>query len=84
MNGYDEARLAALLRLLPPPPRGWTEAAQELPLAREAIDRIVDRAGADAAFRARLFADPEAAVEEAGFEATPSVLASIRLRLGAG
>jgi len=84
MTGYDEERLAVLIRLLPPPPQGWTEAAQELPLVGPAIESIVARAGADAAFRARLAADPEAAVEEAGFEATPSVLASIRLRLGAG
>ena len=84
MSGYDEERLALLVRVLPPPPRGWTEAAQQLPLAREAIDWIVARAGTDAAFRERLVADPEAAVEEAGFEASPSVLASIRLRLDAG
>jgi type VI protein secretion system component VasF len=84
MTGYDEERIAASLRLLPPAPQGWVQAAQELPLARAAIESIVARAEADAAFRARLVADLEAAVEEAGYEATPSVLASIRLRLDAG
>jgi hypothetical protein len=83
MSGYDEERIAVLLRLLPPPPLGWAEAAQELPLVRAAIESIVERAHADAAFRARLAVDPEAAVEEAGYEATPSVLASLRLRLDA-
>jgi len=84
MTGYDEERIAASLRLLPPAPQGWVQAAQELPLARAAIESIVARAEADAAFRARLVADLEAAVEEAGYEATPAVLASIRLRLDAG
>jgi hypothetical protein len=84
MTGYDEERIAALLRLLPPPPQGWIEAAQQLPLARAAIESIVTRAGADDAFRARLVADLEAALEEAGYEATPSVLASLRFRLGSG
>lgn len=84
MTGYDEERIASLLRLLPPPPTGWIEAAGELPLARAAIDSIVARAEADEAFRARLVVDLEAAVEEAGYEATPSVLATLRLRLDAG
>lgn len=84
MTGYDEERIGSLLRLLPSPPTGWVEAAQELPLARPAIDSIVARAEADAAFRARLAADLEAALEEAGVEATPSVLASLRVRLDAG
>jgi hypothetical protein len=84
MTGYDEERLALLLRGLPPPPQGWTQAAQELPLARAAIESIVTRAGADDDFRARLVADLEAALEEAGYEATPSVLASIRFYLGSG
>jgi hypothetical protein len=84
MTGYDEERLALLLRRLPPPPQGWSRAAQELPLARVAIESIVARAGGDAAFRARLVADLEAALEEAGYEATPSVLASLRLHLGSG
>jgi hypothetical protein len=81
MTTGDE-RIADLLRLLPPPPRGLAEAAQELPLAKAAIDSIVARADADAAFRARLAADLEAAIAEAGFEATPSVIASLRVRLG--
>lgn len=84
MTGYDEERIAALLRLLPPPPNGWVEAAQALPFARAAIESIVARAEADAAFRARLVTDLEAAVEEAGYEATPSVLASLRRHLDAG
>jgi hypothetical protein len=84
MTGYDEERIATLLRLLPPPPQGLVQSAQELPLARAAIESIVVRAQADAAFRARLVADLEAALEEAGYEATPSVLASLRLRLGSG
>jgi len=84
MTGYDEERLALLLRGLPLPPQGWTQAAQELPLARAAIESIVTRAGADDDFRARLVADLEAALEEAGYEATPSVLASIRFYLGSG
>jgi len=84
MTRYDEERIARLLRLLQPPPQGWTEAARALPLARAAIDSIVARAEADAAFRARLVADLEAALEETGVEATPSVLASLRLHLDAG
>ena len=82
MSGYDEERLARLIRLLAPPPQGWEEAARELPLVRPAIDSIVARAEADAAFRARLAEDPGAAVQEAGFDATPSVLAWLRVRLG--
>jgi len=83
MNGYDEERIAELLRLLPAPPQGWVRAAQELPQARAEIDQIVARSEADAAFRARLVADLEAALEAEGYEATPSVVAALRFRLGA-
>jgi hypothetical protein len=84
MTGYDEERVATLLRLLQPPPTGWIEAAAQLPLARATIESIVARAEADEAFRARLLVDLEAALEEAGYQATPSVLASVRIRLDAG
>ena len=81
MNGYDAERLAMLLRLLPPAPPGWVEAAQQLPAAREAIESIGARAEADAAYRARVLADLEAALEAEGFEPSPAALAALRGRL---
>ena len=84
MTGYDEERIAEILRMLPAPPQGWVRAAQELPQARAEIEEIVARSEADAAFRARLVADLESALEAEGYEATPSVVAALRLRLGAG
>jgi hypothetical protein len=81
MTDYDEQRIAQLLRLLQPAPEGWVRAAQELPMARAAMDEIVQRAEADAEFRARVVADLEAALEAQGVEAVPSVVAALRLRL---
>jgi hypothetical protein len=81
MTGYDEERIAELLRLLPPAPVGWVRAAQELPAARDEIAALVARAEADAAFRARVVADLEAALEAEGISATPSVVAALRSRL---
>jgi hypothetical protein len=81
MTGYDEQRIAELLRLLPPPPTGWVRAAQELPQARAELDGLVARAEADTAFRARVVADLEAALESEGIDPTPSVVAALRVRL---
>jgi hypothetical protein len=81
MSNYDEERLAELLALLPPAPRGWVEAAQELPLARVQLDGLVARAEADAAFRAQVLADLEAALSAAGVEPRPVVVESLRSRL---
>jgi len=83
MTGYDEQRIAALLRLLPPAPEGWLLAAQELPRARADIAALVARAEEDAAFRTRVVADLEAALEAEGIPPTPSVVAALRARLGA-
>ena len=83
MTGFDEERIAGLLRLLPAPPDSWVTAAQQLPRARAEIDEIVARSKGDAAFRAALVADLESALADAGYEATPSVVAALRLRLGA-
>jgi hypothetical protein len=83
MTGYDEERIAELLRLLPPAPEGWVRAAQELPAAREGIAALVARAEADAVLRARVVADLEAALQAEGIQATPSVVALLRSRLGA-
>ena len=81
MTGYDEERIAELLRLLPPAPPGWVRAAQELPAARIEVAELVARAEADVAFRALVIADLEAALAAEGIEATPSVVAVLRSRL---
>jgi hypothetical protein len=83
MTGYDTERIAELLRLLPPPPDGWVRAAQELPQARAELDGLVARAEEDAAFRMQVVADLEAALEAEGIDPTPSVVAVLRVRLGA-
>jgi hypothetical protein len=81
MNGYDEEQIAELLRLLPPAPVGWARAAQELPAARAGLAALVARAEADAAFRVRVVADLEAALEAEGIPATPSVVAALKSQL---
>ena len=81
MTVFGEEQLARLIRALPLAPEGWVRAAQELPLARAELDQIVARAEADAAFRERLVADLEAALEAEGYERTTTILATLRLRL---
>jgi len=81
MTTYNEERLGELLRLLPPAPTGWVAAAQELPMARVQLDALVERAEADAAFRASVVADLEVAIRAAGIEPRPSVVEHLRKRL---
>ena len=83
MNDYDIERIAVMLRLLPAPPEGWVRAAQELPQARAGISVLVARAQEDAAFRAQVVADLEAALEAEGYERSPAVVAALRLRFKA-
>jgi hypothetical protein len=75
--------LARLLAVLQPAPRGWVEAAQELPQLHAELDGLVARAERDAEFRARLVSDLESALAESGIEPTPQVLAEARRRLEA-
>ena len=79
-RAYDEERLGALMRMLPPAPVGWVRAAQELPAARRSLDEIVARAEADAAFRSALIADLEAALATEGYEPGVRVVAELRER----
>ena len=82
ITGYDEERIAELLRSLPPAPAGWVRAAQELPLARLGLDRIVERAEADAEYRRALVADLESALAAEGVEPRPELVEAIRRRYG--
>ena len=81
MTTHNEERIGELLRLLPPAPAGWATAAQELPLARVRLDSLVERAEADAAFRASVVADLEVAIRAAGVEPSPVVVEHLRKRL---
>jgi hypothetical protein len=83
MAAFEEERLARLIRALPPAPVGWVRAAQELPFAQPELDEIVARAEADAAFRQRLVADLEAALEAEGYEPDRAVVAALRVRFKA-
>ncbi len=81
MTTFDEQRLGELLRALRPAPEAWVKAAQELPLARQTLDDIVQRARADAEFRAVVIADLERALADAGVEPDPTVVEDLRTRL---
>jgi hypothetical protein len=78
---YDEERLGELLRVLPPVPEGWVEAAQELPPARAALDDLAARAEADAELRGRILNDLEAALAAEGVEPSSALLAELRARI---
>jgi hypothetical protein len=80
-TSYDEERLARLLAALPPAPRGWVEAAQELPLARRELDGLMARAEADVEFRKALVADLEATLALEGYEPSERLLEELRRRL---
>jgi hypothetical protein len=77
----DEERLAALISALPPAPESWVRAAQELPAARAGLDEIVARAEADAAFRAIVLEDLEAALRAEGYEPANPLVEELRRRL---
>ena len=73
----DEHELGRLLRLLPPAPAEWTQAAQELPFLGAELAGILERARGDAGFRDALRADADTALREQGYDLSPSVLAHL-------
>jgi hypothetical protein len=81
MSGCETERLARLIGMLPPAPKGWVQAAQELPAARAGLDQIVARAEADAEFRAAILVDLEAALLAEGVEPEQRVVEELRRRI---
>ena len=81
MTAYEEEHLGELLRELPPAPEGWVKAAQELPAARAALDGLVARAEADAAYRRELLEELEQALKAEGIEPDARSVAALRARL---
>ena len=80
MTTYDDERIGELLRVLPPAPTGWVEAAQQLSLARGSLDEIVARAEADLTFREALVADLEATLRLEGYEPDRRVVDELKRR----
>jgi hypothetical protein len=76
-----EEQIAELLRALPEPPRGWVDAAKQLPAARRELDTIIARIERDERFRELVAADLEATLRAEGVEPTPVVVAHLRRRL---
>jgi hypothetical protein len=73
-----EERIAELLRALPEPPRGWVEAAMQLPAARRDLETIFERIERDERFRELVAEDLEATLRAEGVEPTPVVVAHLR------
>jgi hypothetical protein len=82
-RSYDEQRLAQLIGALPPAPEAWVRAAEELPRTRRELEEIVARTQTDEEFRRQVTADLEAALQRAGYEPDPDLVAQLRARLAA-
>jgi len=81
VSANDIGLLARRLAALPPAPKGWLEAAQELPLMMRNLDDLLTQAVTDAGLRDRLVADLESALAESGIRPTPRLLDEARSRL---
>ena len=69
------------MRLLPPPPLRWVQAAKELPFVQDEIAEILARAAGDAEFDQALRTDPETALEQEGYALSSDVVAHMLRRL---
>jgi hypothetical protein len=81
MDEIDDIELQRLMRLLPPPPVRWVQAAKELPFVQDEIAEILARAAGDAEFESALRADAETALEQEGYALSSDVVAHMLKRL---
>lgn len=73
-----DEELAELLRSLPEPPAHWIEAAEQIPRIKRQIAEVLPHLEAMAADRAVETAELEAAIEAAGLEPEPRLVAGLR------
>jgi hypothetical protein len=81
MAAHDEERLGEILSALPPPPEAWVKAAQDLPLMRQGLGAIIERADADEDYRRKVIEDPKTALEEADVVAHSDTIEILKERL---
>lgn len=80
----DELAVGRMIAGLPPAPRGWVEAAYEIPTTQAELESIIDRIERDEKFRAAIQADIAEALAEAGFTADDALVDRLRRQLSAG
>lgn len=81
MATYNEEKLGEILSALPPAPKAWVRAAQDLPLMQQGLADIVQRAEVDEDYRRRVIEDPVAVLEEAEVVAHVDAVEILRRRL---
>jgi hypothetical protein len=77
----DDFELQRLMRLLPPPPPRWVQAAKELPFVQDEIAEILARAAGDVDFDHALRTDAAATLELQGYDLSSDVVAHMLKRL---
>jgi hypothetical protein len=78
---FDEESVAEQLGALRPAPEAWVRAAQELPAARRALERLVELARLDAELAGALRNDLEAALAERSIALPAALRRELRERL---
>jgi hypothetical protein len=77
----DDHELGRMVRMLPPAPAAWVEAAQALPFLKDELDSILARAQDDPRFRKALRDDPNGALHDEGYDLSPTVVAHLMRKL---
>jgi hypothetical protein len=78
-----ELHLATALRLTAPAPAAWVQAASAIPALLADLASIEQLAASESWFRPAFEADPDAALERAGFAVSVPLRDAVRERLGA-
>lgn len=81
MTDFDSHQIAKHIAKLPPAPRGWVQAAQELPAARRAVDTLVARAQRSEEERAGIVRNLEESLHAEGVEPRSDLVRELRDRL---
>ena len=82
MPTYHETELADRLRLLPPVPEDWLDAAKALPRVRRELDRLLPLIERDAELREAMAHDLEGALRRIGAEPEPQLVGALCRHLG--
>jgi hypothetical protein len=78
VTDLDNHQIAEHIALLRPAPRGWVQAAQQLPAARRALETLVARAQQSEAERAAILRNLEESLHAEGVEPRHELVRELR------